>query len=191
MEILVLIMLALFLVIIAVAVIIYVSVRRNSVDKKFDKFFDSKYDDDLDDDDDDYIPLNIVMPSSFKKEEKIENEVVETKEEEEIQIISPVVVNEAKKEKIEDVINVLINKRNYIFLANNNIVSKNDHIKLMLDGKVYFGTVTKANYQRDISTLKSKPRKLVIVKSKDKNDGNKKNNNENTMEFIPVKKDKV
>jgi len=197
MELLVLAMLALFLIIIAISVIIYISVRRNSVDKKFYKVFDSKLDDDLDnDDDDDYVPINIVMPSSFKKEEIVENEEPK-KEEEKVNIINPVVIKETKESKLEDVVNVLINKRNYIFLANNNVVSKNDHIKLILDGKVYFGTITKANYQRDVSTLKTKPRKLIIVKKKEKSDSNKnikkqiKKDSLLEMEFIPVKKEKA
>jgi len=167
------------------------------VDKKFDKVFDSKLDDDLDnDDDDDYVPINIVMPSSFKKEEIVENEEPK-KEEEKVNIINPVVIKETKESKLEDVVNVLINKRNYIFLANNNVVSKNDHIKLILDGKVYFGTITKANYQRDVSTLKTKPRKLIIVKNKEKSDSNKnikkqiKKDSLLEMEFIPVKKEKA
>lgn len=91
--------------------------------------------------------------------------------------------------KVVDLINVLINKKNYIFLANGNVVSKNDHIKLMLDGKVYFGVITKANYQREIGHFKIKPRKLIIIKLipkvEKKEDLSLKNE---FLEFEPMKK---
>ena len=217
MDILVIIMLALFLIIIAFMVVIYVIVRRNSVDKKFDRTIDSDLNNlDDDDDDDDFVNLNIVMPSRFKnnEEEKIEEEVKEEIKEyvqvennivepkvvekenisEEVKKIEPVSIIK-NKEKIEELINVLINKKNYIFLANNNVVSKNDYIKLILDGKVYFGVVTKANYKKDISQFKVKPRKLIVVKKIVQNEHEKKDEGkviqEEIVEFIPKKKERM
>lgn len=198
MEILVLIMLALFLIIIAIAVIIYVSVKNNSVSKKFDNVITSKISNDFDDDDDeDYVPLDIVMPSSFKKDngQVFENGNKDMIKDVKFETISPVIIKEEKQEKLDEVINVLINKRNYIFLANNNVVSKNDHIKLILDGKIYFGTITKANYKRDISLLKVKPRKLIVIKNKEKSDISREvkdiKNSITDVEFVPIKKEKI
>lgn len=191
MDILVLILLALFIIIIALMVIIYVIVRRNMVERKFDKeLVLDEYDED-DDFEMEGSNLNIIMPISFK--EKLEEEKEELPNED-IQIIEPVVIE--TNEKIEEVVNVLIDKRNYIFLANDNIVSKNDYIKLVLDGKVYFGVVTKANYKRDISQLNVRPRKLNIIKIIEKNDHKEEKNNNNNIqpiniEYVPIKKKKI
>ena len=98
-----------------------------------------------------------------------------------------------KKERQEEVVNLLINKKNYIFLANNNHLEKNDHIKVVINNKIYFAVVTKANYYRDINSMKVKPRKLIIVKNKpkkvlDENISNNQNVENNELDFIPKKK---
>lgn len=196
MDMLVLIMLALFLIIIAFVVIIYVVARRNAVDKQFNRKIESDLETDLEDDDE-FENINIVMPSGFQNVilEKREDEKTDVKEE--VKKDEIVFVEDLKEEKVEEVINVLINKRNYIFLANNNYVSKNDHIKLILDGKVYFGTITKANYKRDISNFKIKPKKLIIIKKIEKKDDTLNSNQENKLnreeiiEFVPKKKDRI
>lgn len=100
------------------------------------------------------------------------------------------VINNYNKEKKEEVVNILIDKKNYIFLANNNKVSKNEHLKLIINNKIYFGTVIKANYIRDISLLKNKPRKLIIVKNKVKKEMIENKIIDNDDEFIPIKRKK-
>lgn len=75
------------------------------------------------------------------------------------------VIEEASETDLQEVVNVLINKKNYMFLANNNKVSKGEHIKLLLNKKIYYGLITKANYMRDMKPLKNKPYKLIIIKN--------------------------
>ncbi len=202
MEILVLVMLALLLAIIAIAIVIYIVVRRSNVDKKFGKTINSEFDNFDDDDDEEDEVINIVMPKSFDNNSDIKIENIEDKKKDNIiqnndvkiddtlQIMPLVSIREEKKEIFEDVVNVLINTKNYIFLANNNIVNKGDHIKLILDNKVYFGTITKANYQRDINLLKVKPRKLILLENKDKKEEKEVTIKESYMEFMPMKKNK-
>lgn len=98
------------------------------------------------------------------------------------------VIEEASETDLQEVVNVLINKKNYMFLANNNKVSKGEHIKLLLNKKIYYGLITKANYMRDIKPLKNKPYKLIIIK----NNKVKKEEIEvldtNDIEFVPKRK---
>jgi len=112
-----------------------------------------------------------------------------------IDIIVPKVEVQENKETVpnvetdmQEVVNVLINKKNYMFLANGNKVSKGEHIKLVLNKKIYFGLITKGNYMRDIKSLKSKPHKLIVIK----NNKTKKEEIEvldtSDLEFIPKRK---
>lgn len=190
MEILVIIMLALFLMIIAFAVIMYVLVRNNSVTRAFNRGMDHDLDD-FDDDDDDEVP-NIVLPISFRSNySSMEEKETEAKEESvEEPIERSLMEKDDKNEKMEEVVNILINKKNYIFLANGNQVSKNEHLKLVIDNKIYFGTVTKANYQRDVNVMKVRPKKLIIVKNKAKKEENKNIDINEEVEFIPRRKNK-
>lgn len=145
--------------------------------------------------------ITIVEPVQFKENTaNLENEKVEPVqveenasklEEEKIAVIEPVQIKEENMPILEEVVNVLINKRNYIFLANNNVVNKNDYITINLDGKTYFGVVTKANYEKDISKLKVKPRKLNIIKTKSKENKEEHIVNvskETNVEYMPIKK---
>lgn len=138
-----------------------------------------------------------------KDEVLIEEEIIDEEQEQNNELeLSKVEENDTslnedimiKQEKLEEVVNVLINKRNYIFLANNNIVSKNDRLKVVIDNKIYFGVVTKANYIRDINLMKIKPRKLIIVKNKPKKileeEFIKESKVNEEIEFIPRKKKK-
>jgi len=196
MEILAIVMLSLFIAIIAFAVVMYVIVRKNSVNRSFERRIDEDFDDDMDDEEDE-LP-NIVLPLNWERNysSSIENESVSLKEEvlketndnleKNSEIVLPVV--NVSNEKIEEVVNILIDKKNYIFLANDNQVSKNEHIKLIIDNKIYFGTVTKANYKRDINNMKVKPRKLIIIKNKTKKVPVIEQNEE--LEFIPKRKKK-
>ena len=65
---------------------------------------------------------------------------------------------------------------------------KGEHIKLVLNKKVYFGLITKGNYMRDIRPLKNKPHKLIIIK----NNKAKKEEIEvldtSDLEFVPKRK---
>lgn len=142
----------------------------------------------------------IVEVTQNNEDSKTE-EVTDNKEEKEVSKNENTPNNDTiimvtpNNEKIEEVVNVLINKKNYVFLANNNIVSKGDRIKLILDGKVYFGTITKANYERDINSFKIKPRKLNVIKNIPKKEEDKEQvveveNKEFEIEIIPKKKNK-
>lgn len=118
--------------------------------------------------------------------------------ESEIEVINDLETKNNKKERKEELINVLINKKNYPFLANNNHVNKNDHIKVLIDKKVCFGVVTKANYFKDISNMKNKPRKLIIIKNKEKFKSSSEIENKvsvdnliDEIDFVPKKKKKV
>ncbi len=66
--------------------------------------------------------------------------------------------------KHEEVINVLIGKKSYIFLANGNKLDIGTKIILRIDDKDYNGVVVKTNYERDLSTLDSLPKNLNVVK---------------------------
>lgn len=153
---------------------------------------------------DDILLEEVDSDNNMEQEMIIEenNEVLETnnetsKEDEviekDIDIIVPNInetATETKETDLQQVVNVLINKKNYIFLANDNVVNKGDHVKVLLNKKIYYGLITKANYERDINTMKVKPRKLVIIKD---NKNSKKEEIEvldTELEFIPKKKQK-
>ena len=63
-----------------------------------------------------------------------------------------------------EVINVLIGKKSYVFLANGNKLDIGTKIILRIDNKDYNGVVVKTNYERDLSTMNSLPRDLDVVK---------------------------
>lgn len=88
----------------------------------------------------------------------IEPEIKEEIEEvDDVAFIAPVI------NTMRDVVNVMINNKNYVFLANNNVVNVNDHIKLSLNGKEYHGVITKGIYQKDINDFKIAPQDLIII----------------------------
>ena len=66
--------------------------------------------------------------------------------------------------KNNEVINVLIGKKAYIFLANGNKLENGTKIVLRIDDKDYDGVVVKANYEKDLSTLNTLPKNLEVVK---------------------------
>ena len=68
------------------------------------------------------------------------------------------------KSNLTEVVNVLIGKKSYIFLANGNKLDNGTKIVLRIDDKNYNGTIVKANYERDLTSLSSKPRPLDVVK---------------------------
>lgn len=112
-----------------------------------------------------------------------------------IDIIVPKVEVQENKETVpnvetdmQEVVNVLINKKNYMFLANGNKVSKGEHIKLVLNRKVYFGLVTKGNYMRDIKSLKSKPHKLIVIKNNKVKKEEVEVLDTSDLEFVPKRK---
>ena len=65
---------------------------------------------------------------------------------------------------LTEVVNVLIGKKAYIFLANGNKLDNGTKIILKIDDKNYNGTVVRGNYERDLTSLKAQPRALVVVK---------------------------
>ncbi len=66
--------------------------------------------------------------------------------------------------KSSEVINVLIGKKAYIFLANGNKLDNGTKIILKIDDKNYNGIVVRTNYEKDLSTLETLPRELEVVK---------------------------
>ena len=112
-----------------------------------------------------------------------------------IDIIVPKVEVQENRETVpnvetdmQEVVNVLINKKNYMFLANGNKVSKGEHIKLVLNKKIYFGLITKGNYMRDIRPLKNKPHKLIVIKNNKVKKEEVEVLDTSDLEFIPKRK---
>lgn len=112
-----------------------------------------------------------------------------------IDIIVPKVEVQENKETVsnvetdmQEVVNVLINKKNYMFLANGNKVNKGEHIKLVLNKKIYFGLITKGNYMRDIRPLKNKPYKLIVIKNNKAKKEEVEVLDTSDLEFIPKRK---
>jgi len=112
-----------------------------------------------------------------------------------IDIIVPKVEVQENKETVpnvetdmQEVVNVLINKKNYMFLANGNKVSKGEHIKLVLNKKIYFGLITKGNYVRDIKALKNKPHKLIVIKNNKVKKEEVEVLDTSDLEFVPKRK---
>lgn len=64
-----------------------------------------------------------------------------------------------------ELVNIQVNKKNYIFQTNEKL-NKKDKIKLLLLGKVQFGTVTKSNYYKKKDLVKTKPQKLKLIERK-------------------------
>ena len=132
--------------------------------------------------------------TSINEIEDREVEIEEVEDVQEEQVLDnaeqDMVILDNQEENIQDVVNILINKRNYVFLANDNVVNKGEHIKVLLNKKIYFGVVTKANYERDIDSLKVKPRKLVIIKDNKNTKKEESVDLEDDLVFIPKKKQK-
>ena len=161
MEILALIMMSLFVLIVIILIYLYIKLKSHSVSKHFNEIMNN-------DDFSDYEMIEDDNSNVYKDSEvevisdlnMIDNKVEPIKE----IVPEPVLIKNDNNEK--ELINVLINNKNYIFLANGNYVTKGEHVKVIINNRTYFGTITKANYMRDISTMKTKPIKLIIKKSK-------------------------
>ncbi len=65
---------------------------------------------------------------------------------------------------VEEVLNVLIGDKAYIFLANGNKLNNGEKIILSIDNKNYPGVVVKSNYNRDLTALKILPKPLIVIK---------------------------
>jgi len=62
-----------------------------------------------------------------------------------------------------EVVNVMIGSKAYIFLANGNHLQNGQKVVLRINDKNYNGVVVKENYERDLSSLSSKPKPLDVV----------------------------
>ena len=220
MEILVILMLGAIFLAITMFIVSFVMIRKRHTDKAYAQGDNEYYvdgDDDEEDDDTDFSFANLFgLKENVQKEKEDEylvEEEIETLEQpedtsineienrdiqiEEVEdkndmnqvVVIPDTVKESE-EDIQEVVNILINKRNYVFLANNNSVNKGEHIKVLLNKKIYFGVVTKGNYERDINGLKVKPRKLVIIKDNKNSKKEEFVDLEDDLIFIPKKKQK-
>ena len=209
---LILLILSLFLIIIALLVVIVVNLKKISVSRKFNREINEGVEEAQDEGEDEEEGLiNIPMPSSIKeslmhddnnkmddKIEVIENvneelieddkdstideviEVIEDKVEEKENHLSD--KNVSTNKNMQEVVNLLIDKKNYVLLANGNQVEKGEHLKIRVLNKIYYATVIKGNYMKDISSFNVKPKKLIIIARNLKMD---------IKEFIPKKKKKV
>lgn len=209
---LILLILSLFLIIIALLVVIVVNLKKISVSRKFNREINEGVEEVQDEGEDEEESLiNIPMPSSIKeslmlddnhkiddKIEVIENvneelieddkdstideviEVIEDKVEEKENHLSD--KNVSTNKNMQEVVNLLIDKKNYVLLANGNQVEKGEHLKIRVLNKIYYATVTKGNYMKDISSFNVKPKKLIIIARNLKMD---------VKEFTPKKKKKV
>lgn len=209
---LILLILSLFLIIIALLVVIVVNLKKISVSRKFNREINEGVEEVQDEGEDEEEGLiNIPMPSSIKeslmlddnhkmddKIEVIENvneelieddkdstideviEVIEDKVEEKENHLSD--KNVSTNKNMQEVVNLLIDKKNYVLLANGNQVEKGEHLKIRVLNKIYYATVIKGNYMKDISSFNVKPKKLIIIARNLKMD---------VKEFTPKKKKKV
>lgn len=209
---LILLILSLFLIIIALLVVIVVNLKKISVSRKFNREINEGVEEAQDEGEDEEEGLiNIPMPSSIKeslmhddnhkmddKIEVIENvneelieddkdstideviEVIEDKVEEKENHLSD--KNVSTNKNMQEVVNLLIDKKNYVLLANGNQVEKGEHLKIRVLNKIYYATVIKGNYMKDISSFNVKPKKLIIIARNLKMD---------VKEFTPKKKKKV
>lgn len=209
---LILLILSLFLIIIALLVVIVVNLKKISVSRKFNREINEGVEEVQDEGEDEEESLiNIPMPSSIKeslmlddnhkmddKIEVIENvneelieddkdstideviEVIEDKVEEKENHLSD--KNVSTNKNMQEVVNLLIDKKNYVLLANGNQVEKGEHLKIRVLNKIYYATVIKGNYMKDISSFNVKPKKLIIIARNLKMD---------VKEFTPKKKKKV
>lgn len=218
MEILVILMLGAIFLAITMFIVSFIMIRKRHTDKAYAQG-DNEYYVDGDDDEDgdtDFSFANLFGLNENVQDEKedeylveeeietleqpegtsineIENRDIQIEESEDVKDMDVVVmpnVEEESEEDIQEVVNILINKRNYVFLANNNSVNKGEHIKVLLNKKIYFGVVTKGNYERDINGLKVKPRKLVIIKDNKNSKKEEFVDLEDDLIFIPKKKQK-
>ncbi len=104
--------------------------------------------------------VKVVVPETNNEETEFDEVEFHSHPEEKIE--EPIVVQPVNN--MEDVVNVSIKDKSYVFLANGNHLEKNDEIILSLKGKDYRGVITRGNYQKDISTMKIQPKDLVVVK---------------------------
>ena len=219
MEILVILMLGAIFLAITMFIVSFVMIRKRHTDKAYAQGDNEYYvdgDDDEEDDDTDFSFANLFgLNENVQKEKEdeylveekietleqpedtsineIENRDIQIEEVEDVKDMDVVVMpneEEESQEDIQEVVNILINKRNYVFLANNNSVNKGEHIKVLLNKKIYFGVVTKGNYERDINGLKVKPRKLVIIKDNKNSKKEEFVDLDDDLIFIPKKKQK-
>ncbi len=209
---LILLILSLFLIIIALLVVIVVNLKKISVSRKFNREINEGVEEVQEEGEDEEESLiNIPMPSSIKeslmlddnhkmddKIEVIENvneelieddkdstideviEVIEDKVEEKENHLSD--KNVSTNKNMQEVVNLLIDKKNYVLLANGYQVEKGEHLKIRVLNKIYYATVIKGNYMKDISSFNVKPKKLIIIARNLKMD---------VKEFTPKKKKKV
>ncbi len=92
---------------------------------------------------------------------KIDGNQIDEIRVDEVKVDVPVV---SINNNLSEVVNVSIKGKNYVFLANGNKVNTNDKVHLSINNKEYEGTITRGNYQKDISKMKVKPRDLNIIK---------------------------
>ena len=83
-----------------------------------------------------------------------------------------------------ELVEILINEKKYLFDANEYKLNENEKVKVVLDGNVVSGRVTRANYYNTIGKLNERPVKLIL-KNDDKNNASPSSDD---MDFVPLRK---
>ena len=83
-----------------------------------------------------------------------------------------------------ELVEILINNEKQIFDVNEYSLSVNEKVKVVIDGKIVDGIVTKANYRENLDKLAERPLKLLLNKDINSNQVSI----DDEMELVPLKK---
>ena len=168
-ELLIIVIYALFFAIIALFIFLYIK-RKSRMEKEYiKKEFD--YNNPLEDSDEDSLANYenvddyIILPSKTRNDSNSFDSIDDFlnnfsfRDEDYQELYEDVKVN-----RTEEVVNILIGQKAYIFLANGNKLYDGEKIVLRIDDHDYNGVIVKSNYERDLSSLKTEPKPLYIVK---------------------------
>ncbi len=89
---------------------------------------------------------------------------------------------EISNEELE-LVEIIINNKNYVFDANGYDVSEGEKVRVILNGKIVNGRVIKANYTENLNKLIERPEKLVLS-----NEVEETKTFSDDMDFVPRKK---
>lgn len=92
-----------------------------------------------------------------------------------------------------ELIDIMINGKNYVFDANNNHLNYNETVRININGSVYTGIVIKDNYKDDLGHFEQIPTKLILEKEEVINEdvNNNQVESDSSEEFVPKKKDEI
>lgn len=184
MEITIILMLALFIFIIGILVALFVLIRKSMLEKEYQQNLNN-YLDMIEDDEEEINLINQPIDNNDNKESNVLDE---------IEVKNTIKENKTIKKCTLDLVNVLINKKNYTFLSDGNKLIKNDKIKVKLQDKICIGIVIKGNYLKEFNSNSKKPSKIKFISKIDNKSKKRKDNKKEVLEveedFIPQKKRK-